>query len=97
MFEKISQMAEKAAVSAGRSRRGFLGRCLHIAGGLGLGMIPFLVASTADASHQRCIVPWNCKCHQPNYGCAQQCAGCPGEAICDNDCFVFCYQACSRL
>jgi hypothetical protein len=98
MLDRIARMAEKAAVAAGHSRRGFLGRCLGLAGGVGLGMIPLVLPGAASAGppKQTCSAPWPCKCHMQNYNCAEQCKGCPNEATCKNSCFVFCFQVCSR-
>ena len=96
MFEKIGHAAETMAMRVGESRRGFLGRCVRLGGKLALGTIPFMLPSEALAE-QRCNAPWQCKCKgkAKNFGCATQCSGCSNEAICDNDCFVFCFQACS--
>ena len=104
MFEKIGRLADAMAATAGQSRRGFLGRCIHLAGGVATVMIPFILSDATAGGPRRkqqqiCSAPWNCACKgngpRNNYGCGDQCKGCLNEATCDNECYVFCYQYCS--
>ena len=98
MFEKIGRAAETMATRAGQSRRGFLARCVQIAGGVAVTTIPLILPSAAFAADQQCNAPWKCKCkNRRNYGCAAMCQGCSNQANCENSCYVFCYQSCSGL
>lgn len=84
MFEKIGRAAEKVASGAGTSRRGFLGRCLRVAGGATLGAIPFLMPAPASGYTGGS----NCDCKKGfPYGCK------PGSGY--EACVVGCYTKCN--
>jgi hypothetical protein len=81
MFEKIGRLAETAATNVSMSRRGFLGRSMHLAGGAALGMALLLAPTRAWA---RSPSTYKCHCCTTPFGCS------PNDVACIEYCGNYC-------
>lgn len=84
MFDRLSRAAKRTADGIDLSRRGFLGRCIRVAGGAALAAIPFVMPAPASGytGGSKC----DCKKGFP-YGCK------PGPGY--EACIVGCYTKCN--